>query len=410
MPRFDLNNSADFARATSSFGGSILSNFTGSGPSAWVIEEGAYKSEINPDNIVVFHVFRSSKPYQGALSQIADKGGRRKAKFQFPYVDGQLTEDMGRNAETFDLDIVLHGNNYLTAFNQLMTILNEPVPGTLIHPVRGEVRCCMETYEITHKSDSRKAVAIRLTMAEHSIDALALRNREDKTASSLIQKLTKSFAKIERVINAVQAVNFLVQSIKQNIVQGLSAYKAAYAKIAGNMNATFNPGSNVPALLPVQHGGLLDSNGNIVSDGTTIAASPSDPFQNLPLDLTSTVLQTALAIEQIQKDIAASRAQAAALLQQLEESGNGIGSLEFHDNILELRETVNDQQDAFEAGKQSSQVSIIQFTTPRVMSVREVAFALGLAPDDGIQIAYLNPELDSLNMIDQGTILRVAVT
>lgn len=410
MGKFNLNNSLDFARATNSFGSSILSLFTGRGPSAWVIDEGAYQSGVNPANQVVFHVFRSALDYNGAVDQITDQGGRRKAKFAFPYLDGQLTEDMGRTAENFDINIMLHGGNYLNAFARLLAILNEPIPGTLTHPVRGPIRCGMESYQILHEEKSRKAIAIRLTLTEHNLGALQIRTREDKSAPSKLAKLTAFFNKVEATINKVQGVVFLAQSVKNQIEEGLEALKQSFASISGNMNATFNPGGNIPGLLPTQLGGIQDASGNIVSSGTTIIDSPNDPFVNLPAELTNTNLQTALAVEQLQKSVVAVRAQIATNINTLLDAGNGQGALEFFDDIIDLRESANDLQAAFDAGKQSSQVRIVKYTTPRVMSVREVAFDIGLSPDDGIQIALLNPEIDSLNLIAKDTELKVAVS
>ena len=110
------------------------------------------------------------------------------------------------------------------------------------------------------------------------------------------------------------------------------------------------------------------------------------------------------------KEIGITRTEIAGIISDLESSGAGQGSHEFFDNILSFRGMANDLQDAYEAGKQSSQVQVIKYVTPRIMSVREVAFENGLSPDDGIQIAYLNPELDSLNKIAKDTELRVAVS
>lgn len=409
MGKFDLNNPLDFARATNSFGAGILQTFTARGSRDWLIEEGSYQSNIDPTNIMVFHVFRSAKDYNGALSQITDSGGRRKAKFIFPFKDGQLTADMGREAENFNLEIVLHGDNYLDAFNNFLRILNEPTPGVLTHPVRGKITCGMEHYELVHQDSQRKAVAVRLTMTEHSLEALALKKAPDKTAPSLLSKLSGAFTKIESAINTVQGVVFLVQSVKNQITQGLKDYQNAYAKVAGNMNQTFNPGGNIPALLPTQSGGTQNSSGQIVTNSVTVAASPNDPLQSLPPSLVSTQLQQALAIADIQKNIQATRDQVAASIVQLEEAGNGQGALEFFDNIIDLRTTANDLQAAFEAGKQSSQARIIDYMTPQVMSIREVGFANGILPDQSNEIALLNPDLESLNFIPQGTLVKVAV-
>lgn len=409
MGKFDLNNPIDFARATNSFGAGIVQTFTSRGSREWLIEEGSYQSGVDPTNIMVFHVFRSAKDYNGALSQVTDTGGRRKAKFIFPFKDGQLTADMGREAESFQLEILIHGDNYLAAFNDLLRILNEPTPGTLTHPVRGKITCGMEHYEIIHQDSQRKAAAIRLTMTEHSLEALALKKAPDKTAPSLLSKLSGAFTKIESAINTVQGAVFLVQSVKNQIVQGLKDYQNAYAKIAGNMNQTFNPGGNIPALLPTQSAGTQNASGQIVTNSVTVAASPNDPLQSLPPSLVSTELQQALAIDHIQKDLQNTRDQVAASITALEEAGNGQGAFEFFDNIIDLRTTANDLQNAFEAGKQSSQARIVDYITPQVMSIREVGFANGILPDQSNEIALLNPELDSLNFIAQGTTVRVAV-
>lgn len=410
MGKFDLNKSADFARATDSFGAGILQTFTGRGNSDWIIEECAYKSGVNPDNVARFHIFRTATDYDGALNSISDSGGRRLAKFQFPYMDGQVTEDMGRKAETFSLDILIHGNNYLTAFITTMQILNETIPGTLIHPVRGEIVCKMESYELTHQSSERKAVAIKLTMEEHSFDAIALPNLPETSAPSLLAKLGQAFNAIENAINAVQGTILLVQSVKNQIIQGIKAYQAAFSAISGNMNATFNPGNRIPAISPTQSGGVLNSSGQIISNSVSVAASPSDPLQSVPQSVLSSQTLAAIAVDQIFKDINSARGLLSTTITSMENAANGRGAQEFFDNIMDLRGTANDMQAAFDAGKKSSQANVKKYVTPTVMSVREVAFANGLGPDDGIQVMYLNPELDSANFIPKGTTLNVAVT
>lgn len=416
MAQFDLNNPIDFARATNSFGAGLIGTFTARGSTDWLIQEGKYTSGITPPGgkpaEVIFHVFTSSKDYGGALSQISDSGGRRKAKFEFAFLDGQLTNDMGREPENFNLEIVLHGNNYYSAFLELMKILNEPTPGLLTHPVRGEIRCGMEHYELTHQESQRKAVAIKLTMTEHSLTALQLSNKNllKKTAPSLLSKLTTAFKKIEDAINAVQGAVFLVQSVKLQITQALQAYQNSYSKVGGNMNATFNPNGNIPALLPVQGGGLQNGNGAIVTNTVTNAVAPTDPFGSATPNLLLTALQQAQAIDHLQKDIENTRFQVASIITSMEESGGGTGSLLLHDNIVQLRETANDLQDAFEAGKQSSEIRIVNFVTPRVMSIREVAFINGVSPEDSSQVALLNPEIESLNYIPASTLVKVAVT
>lgn len=409
MASFNLNNPLDFARATNSLGASVVSLFTSGGGTDWQIVESSYESGVT-GVVNTFHTFINQYSYSGAVDQITDKGGRRKAKFVFPYLDGQLTEDMGRRAETFDINIVLFGGTYITAFNNLLNSLNEKVPGILQHPVRGRINCAMEDYEIIHEEKSRKAIAIKLTMIEHSLGGIVLQTRIDSSVNGKMNALTSFFANNSAQIAKIQGNINAAQSLKNTLIQGANAVSVAFVGLVTNMNATFNQGSNIPALLPTQLGGLLDtSSGTVVSSSTSIALSPSDPFSNLPASLVGTPLQQALAFSHVQNLVQAVRDMITSQITALETSINGQGALSFFDDIINLRQTANDIQGAYNAGQQSSQFRLIKYITPRLMSVREVAFANGLSPDDGVQVAYLNPNLDSLNYIPANTSLQVAV-
>lgn len=408
MGKFDLNSPTDFARLTLSGAGSILQLFTGRGESEWRIEEAAFWHD--PRNKVVFHVFKSATDFNAAVSSVVDQGGRRNAKFLFPYQDGQLTEDLGRTPETFELDVLIFGDNYLRAFNNLMRRLNDPRPGTLQHPVRGELTCKMESYTITHASEARKAVAIRLTMVEHSFNGVFTFKRVDPSAPGALQKLTSAFSKIEAAINAVEGTINAVRTVKNLIIQNLNEYKFFFARVGRDMNATFNAGNDIPALLPTQDGGIQLDDGDFSDTGQAPVVSPNDPLANLPSQYIDGTLGTALATEQIQKNIEQARQNLSVVIAQMEAINNGLGALEFYSQIIGLKETALDLQDAYEKGKASSNVKLIEFITPREMSLREVAYANGIPVDAADQIWLLNPELLSTNYIAPGTKLRVAVS
>lgn len=409
MPNFDLNNTLDFAKVTNSSAAGILQTFTGRGDSAWDIQEGAY---ISPDGeSILFHVFKSAVNYNAAVSQVTDSGGRRKTKNLFPYLDGQLTEDIGRTPYTFDIDILIHGDNYFAAFTKLLKALNDPRPGTLIHPIMGRITCVMTSNQILHQSDKRKAVALRLVLEEHSFAGIDIRKQKDPTAPGALARLVEAFKKIDAVLAKVQGAVFLVRSVRLQIENSIRDFKNAYAKIAGNMNAVFNPGdSSIPGLLPTNQNGVQLQSGEIATSSNSIVASVSDPFLSVPVDTISANTSIALATEQIYKDIQKNRDDAATLIETLETSGDGQGSHEFYSEILGLKEAVVQMQDAFDKGKQSSQVKIIEYVTPHDMTIREVAFANGLSPDQGNEIVLLNPEIECANYLEKGSTVKVAVT
>ena len=405
----DLNLPTDFAKVTTSGVAGILSQFTGKGESAWKISEGSYTGGGPEGSLVVFHVFESAVPHKGALSKITDNTGRRKVKFRFPFKDGQTTSDLGRKPNTYTLDIILFGDSYLSAFKDLLTELNDPVPGILNHPVLGKINCGMEELEVTHQSEERKAVTLRLTLIEHNFSVAQI-NPQDPTVRGALSKLSDAFAKIDRAIAAVEGTIIAVRSLKNQIKNTLNDYKTLFARTSSNMNSVFNPGGtgDFPSLLPVQQGGSQDAQGNIVSEISTAAASPTDPFSSVPINIT-TQTDSAIAAEQIAKEVQSSRDTLSSAILQMQGAGDGQGALEFFDNVIELYETAIDLQAAYEKGKQSSQVRVIQYTTPRLMSIREVAFSVGIPVSRVNEIDILNPFLECTNFIPQGTLLRVAV-
>jgi len=410
MAKFNINDPLDFAKIVGSGAGKALLPFTGSGTSAWEMLEGGFYHDTN--NIAYFHVFggNSDVNFQSALRQINDNGGRRKAKFEFPYLDGQMTEDLGRKPETFDLDILIHGNNYLAAYKALMKELNEPSPGTLIHPIRGNIECACESYQVLHESSSRKAVAIRLTMIENSFDGMAIRKQKNPSASSAISKLVSAFVKITNAIGKIEAAVSVARTIKNAITQTLTEYQNRFSKTSGNMNATFNPGSDIPALRPVTQGGLQNEDGSLATNFVSIVSSPNDPYTNLPPELTDSTLQTALATEQLFKDITSLRNELEANIVTIEALNDGEGALEFFETVNELRTTAVDMQDAYDKGKQSSRVQIVEYVTPREMSVREIAYENSIDLDSIIEILLLNSGFESANSFPKDTKLRLAVT
>ena len=66
-------------------------------------------------------------------------------------------------------------------------------------------------------------------------------------------------------------------------------------------------------------------------------------------------------------------------------------------------------QEVLQAGIASSRARLNTYTLPRLMSVREVAFANGLTPNEGEEIEIMNPALESANYIPKGTVLKIPV-
>jgi hypothetical protein len=404
MPITDLNKPLDFARATLGNAGGLLSLFQRD-PKLWDIYEAEY-------NKVVFHVFSTKQQWGGALSRVTDRGGRRKVKYMFPYKDGQTTDDLGRKPGSFVFEIVLHGANYQVALEKLLTEFNDPVPGNLWHPIWGEMTVSAEDWEITFESAARKAAALKVTFIEHNFTMGEFTSDLDSTTKGAIAKALAIFQKIDNAIVTLRGLVLFANNVKSAIETLLAQYKTKNAIALQKMNRTFNnnTSSDIPSLLPTNLGGTGAVGGTFPT-----VTSPSDPFASVPVaDLKpgasapSTVEELAKIVNQLREDVG-------AIIEKIETSpvvtGAGTsGALAMYDDIVALKQTAVLMQAVLETGIASSQARTINYTTPRLQTIREVAYANGLKPDDGDRIALLNPSLLSLNFIAKGTVLKIPMS
>ena len=425
----NLNTAAGFAKLTLSTASSALTALTGASADKWDIEEGAYghpadsgprqKQEKNllerfaanvveslgfggsgaPEGFVLFHVFKSSVEYHGAVDEITDEGGKRKVPFEFPYVDGQTTEDLGRKGERFTVNILLHGPTYMTAYKKLIKEFEDPKPGTMIHPVRGRLKCVAADWTTTHRSSERQAVALRVVFLEHNFD-VAFDKVDDTTKSALAQAIG-FLAKIANVVNKIDSNISVVQSFKNFAIAAAQQYQAAYQDNLVRINKSFNTGQSddLPALIPT-------STGASQTEFPT-AISPNDAFTGVDETALETTTIAALAAQQAIDEVKALREQLNELIGTLSDVNDGQGSLIFYDEILDLKRSGIAIQNALELGIQSSNATILNYSVPRIMTLREVCFENGLSVDRAYELEKLNPSLLSTNKIDAGTVLKV---
>jgi prophage DNA circulation protein len=417
MSNFDLNNEADFLRATGSPAATALLTIAGLDPALWDIEESYYKADDSTGSGVKFHIFKSKANYGGSLSQIVDKGGNRKVKYTYPYLDGQTTDDIGKKAQTFELDVMLFGNGYKDATKSLIDEVNKPSPGKLLHPVRGLMSVVLEDYEITHTYESRNAARLRLVFTEHNFNVGSINDpqlsgflKAFRGIKDAINACLAAFGAIDNAIATIQGAVALSQQLKNLLTAQTSTYKDDYAKVLVKINKSFNKDgdSDIPTVVPVNEGGARNADGTAARNTSVPFLSPNDPQVAIA---GSTSVATAAAIEskQAQDEVNALRVQASVIIATMSGALGGQGEIDFADTILQIKKTALLMQDALKAGIQSSNATIIEYTVPRLMSLREVAFSNGLDVDIFEQIDILNPFLLSVNYIEQGTVLKIPV-
>lgn len=463
MAKFDFNKPADFAAATMSATSSILQAFQRNSTD-WDIVEGSYQGGRRGSQEVLFHVFQSKADYDAGLSSITDTGGRRKAKFLFPYVDGQTTDDLGRKPDNFSIEVVLFGANYQNALYKLFRELNDPIPGQLTHPVRGVVACAMEDYQLVHSADRRIAVMVQVHFTEHSFDQATFGSAISvKSVKSALQKAIAALQAIGLAIATVKALISFASSLLLQIQNEVASFYNLFQDLLVDINSSFQiTDGDVAAILPVNLGGIVSAvtagaiagGANPAADptrfgsnpstaltagvgGTSVTAgnfvrvstrfvsvvAPNDPFANIDVALLSDTARAAIEQTQLLGRADGMRQVASAILEDIDTaigsfSTVGITSIgnaaSAADSLVGVKVKLLQACDAVSAllvaGLASGRPKIINYTVPHNMSGREAAFLNGLPPDAYADISVLNPELESLNEIPLGTVLLVPLS
>lgn len=406
MPKFDVSDAAGFARLTSQSLTDLIQLGTIFGladPRDWDIQEASY-------NDVLFHVFRKKVDYDAGLSDITDTGGRRKVKYQYPYTDGQTTDDLGRKPQTYQMNVLIHGPNYRAALGKLLAEFDKPQPGKLVHPIYGETTAAVEDFTIIHRSDTRKAAGLQVTFIEHAFTIGRIEQLQDSSVKRALAIALKVFSTFEAAMATIEAAQLLQRGAKIRYKELLEAHSRAAGSALTFMNQTFNyrgETADIPALTPLNLGGARNPDGTLATEQFITVRSVNDPYQPVPESLLSPTTRIALALPQIEKQVSALREQLRVIIQGIMDEG---ASLELFDTIVQLRETAILIQEVFETGAASSNARVVEYVTPREMSVREVAFENGVDVQRVQEIDVLNPELGSVNAIASGTSVRVPVT
>jgi prophage DNA circulation protein len=69
--------------------------------------------------------------------------GRKTARHDYPQRDEAYIEDLGKAPREFTLEVFVLGSDYMAARDKLIAALEEPGPGTLVHPTMGSLRVAL---------------------------------------------------------------------------------------------------------------------------------------------------------------------------------------------------------------------------------------------------------------------------
>ena len=102
----------------------------------WNLNAGEYTNSYNIKTTIFFETTRGEDPNQKtALEQTSDNAGRRLAIYEYPYIDGQRVDDLGRKGETFTFNLKFFGTNYQNKLQEFIKIFDPFISLSLYAPI-----------------------------------------------------------------------------------------------------------------------------------------------------------------------------------------------------------------------------------------------------------------------------------
>jgi prophage DNA circulation protein len=102
--------------------------------------------------------------------------GRRTVQHEYPLRDTPYTEDMGRLARGWRVEAYVLGPDYMAARDALLAALEEPGPGTLVHPWLGSLRVCVARATLRETTDKGGMATVSVEFLEAGEDSAPSRS------------------------------------------------------------------------------------------------------------------------------------------------------------------------------------------------------------------------------------------
>lgn len=386
----------------------------------WNLQQGSFQ----PDNgqIVTFFVESAIGAFPGqttAMENIADTGSRRLSIYEYPYIDGQAIDDLGRKGERFVMNIKFFGANYQSLYKTFIEeVTKNNKKGKLVHPVRGAFTARLLDWEFTHKAEEWNAVTIKATFIEDSTSQISNVNVFDNINSLLrtgLQVFATVSTAVTQAISTFQAIKSFPDSLIASLKKDLKALEITISSLLGNVAATYSSDAQLQALFT-----SAQATGNVLATNTgTVLTSTAAPSGQLPpvfqvgyatgdqstinAQIAAFVNSNQITSRQLLFQTNQVRAQISAAIVNV----NTVAGNQAYPLVLQYRILAVQLQTVSQAALSASQALVKNYVVPYDMSLRMVAFKNGLSPDSQNAIENLNSFVQSVNYVSRGTILTV---
>ncbi|MCM2318057.1 MAG: DNA circularization N-terminal domain-containing protein [Pseudomonas sp.] len=205
------------------------------------------------------------------LKSSSSTGGRRTVLNEFPLRDTPMTEDMGRRARQFQLNLTLIGQDYMAQRDRLIAALETAGPGTLVHPFRGELQVAvLGDYSCEESTEQGGLARISVIFVESGEtprpDSLKVQGNAANAAADALQAdaaaefeaafSVAGFASFvaEGALDSLQAATRAVYSAG-GLLQGAGTFGTLYSQLTGSLQQLIlSPGNLAGSLLGLVRG------------------------------------------------------------------------------------------------------------------------------------------------------------
>lgn len=139
-------------------------------------------------------------------------GGRRNVQHQFPDRDDPYTEDLGRKAQSFSIEIHLIGDDVFEQATAMESVLNQEGSGELIHPYLGSLNVNVDGYSRSEDTKEGRIVRFSISFLESGINKFP--SEDEDRAQTLFDKangaIDSAKEKFSGVFNVLNQPGFVV--------------------------------------------------------------------------------------------------------------------------------------------------------------------------------------------------------
>lgn len=198
-----------------------------------------------------------------------NSGGRRLARFEFPYRDEPFVQDLGRKAHGFSVSAFVVGDDYMAARDRLLDALEAEGPGRLVHPWLGERTVRVDSYSLSESAAAGGMAVFRLAFVEAG--AALYPSASDDTAAVVSKSADDTAAAAQAALDAsltLAAQPSFVTASAASAVQSLVSTVSSARSAVGDAAAWARRISTLSAL-----------------DATDLAALAADGAVSATLDM-----------------------------------------------------------------------------------------------------------------------------